>query len=554
MKSIQSKIILLILIGIIVSTATIGGIGIISFERVIDDESVKLMNYMCGEEAQSLNNILGKIEQSVKIMSVYANDNFIGRDELAVAINRVKDYTRELDELGITVASETEGAVAIYFRLCPEITSTNEGFFRVKNMDTGEFESVELTDLTDLSKYDANDIEQIGWYLLPINAGRAVWTAPYYNKRVDIYMISYVIPIYHDGELFGIMGMDIDFNYIMEQCDRISIYETGSAFLTDADFRIIHSKNLESGILISELSKSLADACETELIVMDTLYEYTLNGTKMKVVFRPLENGMCLAVTAPVEEIDRTKNRLVTHMVAFAVLIIIIFIFIARATAKTIVKPLKDLNIAAKEIASGNLDVSLPCKSKDEVGTLSESLQETASQLKRRIDYINNLAYVDKLTNVKNNTAYLREISLTEERMQKDGSGFTVFVIDVNGLKNINDTYGHDYGNKLLIVAAKAIVDIFGYENVYRIGGDEFAVLMKSHNAEKNRILEQQFEERLKKPFGDIKLSAAIGSAVYNQTSDIDYEDVFKRADGKMYQMKLKMKQSGENSTVNKLY
>ena len=70
--------------------------------------------------------------------------------------------------------------------------------------------------------------------------------------------------------------------------------------------------------------------------------------------------------------------------------------------ADTIIRPLKRLTQTANEIANGNLQINLDYNSKDEVGVLARSFEETTKQLNKRIEYINSLAYTDKLTNSKN--------------------------------------------------------------------------------------------------------------------------------------------------------
>lgn len=262
---------------------------------------------------------------------------------------------------------------------------------------------------------------------------------------------------------------------------------------------------------------------------------------------------MVLGVTAPVSEIDSTKDKLIKKIIVITLLIALVFLFMAWVIAKTIVLPLKKLDVAAREIAKGNLDASLDCKSKDEVGSLSKSLKEMVSQLKLRIQYMNELAYFDTLTNVKNNTAYLQEVTFLKKEMDTGAVDFTLFVVDVNGLKEINDHYGHDYGNKLIISAANAMIQIFGYENVFRIGGDEFAVIMKDISSTKGSELQQKFIKLVQNAEGEIKLSAAIGGAAFHPTVDSDYEGVFKRADANMYEMKERMKAQGETSRIRKM-
>lgn len=517
MKSIQTKIVSLIMIGIIVSALVIGGVGIISFEQVLHDDSEQIMNLKCTEQSKGLNHVLERMEQSVKMLSVYATDNLESMSRLKKDKKYRKQYTGKLRELGETIANETDGSVAVYARFDPNLTSSKEGFFQVKNKETGKFED---TELTDISKYKENDVEHVGWYYLPVKKGAAMWLRPYQNNNIDIYMISYVIPVYFEKQLLGIVGMDIDFGYITSKVDAIQIYETGSAFLANQEYKVIHSKN------------------QTEA-----------TGEKMKTVYHSLKNDMCLGVTVPVSEIDRNRNKLVAEIFLMTLVIVLIFILVARTIAKAIVRPLISLNVAAKEIAAGNLDVSLACDSKDEVGALSESLTETVNQLKSRIDYINELAYIDILTGIKNNTAYSERVNRIKADIES--MSFAVFVIDVNGLKTINDLYGHDYGNNLLIYAAQIVVRVFGQENVYRIGGDEFAVILEQADDGKCRELEEKFEKEQRRPIGEMKVSAAIGSAVYDKEKDPNFDHVFKRADGRMYEQKSRMKQKCETSMLN---
>ena len=75
MRPVRSKIMLLILAGIIVSVTMIGGIGIVSFRQAINEDSVKIVNLTCDEKANEFKYILGRIQQPVEIMAVYTVDN-----------------------------------------------------------------------------------------------------------------------------------------------------------------------------------------------------------------------------------------------------------------------------------------------------------------------------------------------------------------------------------------------------------------------------------------------------------------------------------------------
>lgn len=547
MRSIQTKIILLILLVIVVSAAILGGAGIISSKAAIDSDSVQIMNLLCSEKAQELNSTLGRIEQSVEIMGEYAVSHIESIEKLVNDEQYRNDYTAALESLGMTAARKTIGAVAYYMRFAPDKFSSCEGFFRVKNRESGEFEPFELTDF---SKYSPDDVEHLGWYYIPVNAGRSMWVSPYFNKNVGIYMISYVEPIYNDGEIIGVVGMDIDFDYISSFIDGITLYETGYAFLTDNELNIVYHKDSTVTGSVRDLRESFSADENSVISDNNRLYEYTWNGSVKRLALRSLNNGMCLAVTAPVQEIDSVKIQLVHQIIFAAVIIALVFILVSSAIAKTLIRPLKELNTAAKEIAGGNLSVTLTSKSKDEIGTLTESFRETADQLKTKMDYINSLAYTDSLTGIKNNTAYLQDVSGLKPEIENGSAEFALAVIDVNGLKQINDNYGHEYGNVLITLTAQAASEVFGRDNVYRIGGDEFAVLMKNTDGEKLGELVSQFRGSLKNMNGTITVAAAIGTAGFEKDSDRCFEEVFRRADEEMYKNKVEMKDNNEISRV----
>ena len=82
-------------------------------------------------------------------------------------------------------------------------------------------------DLTDISQYDSDDMEHVGWYYQPIANGKETWINPYYNQNMDEEIISYVIPIIIDGNVIGIVGMDISTTLLYDHTKEVRVYENG---------------------------------------------------------------------------------------------------------------------------------------------------------------------------------------------------------------------------------------------------------------------------------------------------------------------------------------
>ncbi len=535
-QSIQTKIIKLTAVGILVTALLIGGLSTYTFRRAMERDCENILHLTCGESARGLDESFVRIEQSVETLAKYAQNSLESLERLSADKEYRTTYVQELKDLALMLADETTGAVSVYIRFNPDLTTPLDGVFWVQQGAEREFLEFPMTDL---SAFDPDDFQHVGWYYVPVRAGHAIWVEPYMNEEMGVYVTSYVVPIYREDTLIGVVGMDIDFQYIVQMVDEIHVYETGHALLTDDEFGVMYSHHRPKGEKVElQLGVGSSEGTDFEKLT----FEHDYDGMLQKLVFRSLENGMRLGVTVPVHEVYKDTNQLVMRVIGTAVVIALAFVAVSASIAKKMTRPLKELNAAAKEIAAGNLDISVSCDTQDEVGDLAKSFAETARQLKIRIDYINSLAFVDKLTGVKNNTAYLQEIAQWKERMKGGEVNFAVFVIDVNGLKQVNDTLGHASGNELIIKTAEAAVAVFGKDRVFRIGGDEFAVICPDTDAAACAALKPAFEETVERMGKSIQLSAAIGSAVCDPKKDISYDAVFERADAEMYQRKQEQK------------
>lgn len=176
----------------------------------------------------------------------------------------------------------------------------------------------------------------------------------------------------------------------------------------------------------------------------------------------------------------------------------------------------------------------------NDLGDKILSMQET---LRREIANVHHQAYIDALTSVDNKAAYLDAVKRLDEDIQKGSAKFSVAIFDINGLKDINDNYGHEIGDLALIDEANIMIKVFGKENIYRIGGDEFIVLLPIDSVrEMERLFQEadkaiEEENKIPKPYQN-PLALSKGYAVYDKGKDAEYREVFKRADERMYQDK----------------
>ncbi len=180
---------------------------------------------------------------------------------------------------------------------------------------------------------------------------------------------------------------------------------------------------------------------------------------------------------------------------------------------------------------------------------IASCLVHTFVALDREEDYERNLgsarqlAYQDPLTSVKNRTAYLEARALIDERIRgNELSEFAVVVFDLDGLKMVNDSFGHDAGDRYLKEASELICKKFKFSPVFRIGGDEFAAFLEGEDY-KNRIsLLSSFEEKVRSNLATGQVVVSSGIGVYDPGTDESYDMVFERADRRMYERKRSLK------------
>ena len=179
---------------------------------------------------------------------------------------------------------------------------------------------------------------------------------------------------------------------------------------------------------------------------------------------------------------------------------------------------------------------------------LAVSIFATDRGVVRKLHKLEDRAYIDTLTGLQNRTAYYEYNDVLNKKEDAGNADFSILMIDVNYLKRVNDTYGHEQGNLYLQGAAELIQKVFGGEHLYRIGGDEFVVIMEGKAQEgaeqriqafRDEIARLQADESLK-PWE--KISAAAGIAKYEKGRDASTEEVLRRADEAMYREKIAMK------------
>ena len=302
-------------------------------------------------------------------------------------------------------------------------------------------------------------------------------------------------------------------------------------------------------------------------IINDDTYGYLL--TIYKPVYNSMGQCVCYAgIDFSMDLINDYGRMFIAKVIAiFSSAVILIFVVVLSLIENNIILPVNTMAYCARNFAydseaarEHNVEriKSLQIKTHDEIENLYSAFLKTTSdsmhyfenfrRSKIQLAVMHELAHKDAMTGLKNKTAYIEKTAAFDEDIAEGRAEFAIIMIDVNYLKRVNDTYGHEYGNIYLINAGKLACSIFGEENVYRVGGDEFVAIFDRENLARCEEDVAALRSMIKKLKNNKKLepwekvSAAVGVAYYQAGVDKSAEEVFKRADADMYQNKLAMK------------
>lgn len=353
---------------------------------ILNTDSEEILRLAANHNASLIDENFLSIEQSVDTVYNYAvqrtqvHRNFLTDDKTRAR------YTSDISELGKSIAENTQGAMAVYLRYNPDDFGPTEGFWYTIVVDEeGSWISAEPTDM---SLYDKDDLEHVGWYYIPVQNGKPMWMDPYFNKNLGVEMISYIVPYYYDDYTVGILGMDIDLELLRSAVSEVKVYDSGRAFLITKEGDIIYQKDYPEGMEYFKLPENARTYVDEVLSSeMNTPYISTdSNGVTQKVILKELKNGMIFGLYVPTAEINAPQKGLLEQLLIIFVCILIVAIVISLLLVRTIVKPLKNMTRVAKQYENGDFAEVMDENSQDEIGVLSRSLQTMATSLKKQIE------------------------------------------------------------------------------------------------------------------------------------------------------------------------
>lgn len=416
------------------------------------------------------------------------------------------------------------------------------------------YQVTKIDDRSKLLRTDQFDPRNRPWYQSSMNSDKPVWSKIYNNYLTHIPTITLAKAVFkEDHEFIGVIATDVTLNELSRFLRKLEVDQNSVAYIVDEDGYIVATSGVElpekndrdfperilaremKTPLIGETARQLNDK---NLPISQTLHLQTSVGAVEVAVSRlGRKQGLnwTTVVVVPRADFMNGINKGFMQSIAIAIACIIFALAIGLAIVERVISDIRKLTAAVKRFGDGEPLTDLKIQRTDEIGILAQTFSEMENKLR-----------FDRLTQVANREYLFSQINYLQKQAKlkaRGFDGFTLLFIDLDRFKLVNDSYGHDAGDQVLvIIAARLRAAVRDTDEVARYGGDEFVLLLKETKSSIDiNIMVEKIISVVEKPIAldnvIVSVGASIGWASFPEDGD-DYVRLIKMADSRMYHKK----------------
>ncbi len=476
-------LLILVLIGLQVLTLT--GVLISSAShssRVIREHAREVMDHLLKSAADNSHTFLSPAERSAQVAASLLGSGLLSTDvamlesyfrqQLLVSQELAGMYLGRPDGSFVFVKREGETFVTKVITTVPERIVVN-----YTRSATGEL----LQRSRDFQ--DTFDPRERPWYQSANTKGRQVWTEPYVFFSSQKPGITTALPVFNQNVLVGVVGVDIEISGLAAFLEQVPLSQNGAAFIMNADGVAVALPQLEAK-LINGLLPKLTEVGEDVvsglleaqgLHTANSLVEYSAGGQDYYGLITAFsvapETTWYVGVHAPTNdflaEIQSQNQRHLLQVLVIGLLTCLLAIPLVFG----LTRPVQDLYIQATR---------------------------------------------DQLTKLANRSDFLKRAEVLVKHKARMNQPVFAVMVDLDGFKEINDTFGHQAGDEVLSVIGKRLShSVREGDLVGRLGGDEFGLLLCGVTTQQAELLVDRLRQDIGRvivsSFGELQVTASIG-------------------------------------------
>ena len=380
-KSLRTQLLAITLINVVVIAVIVGIIASVSSGKLVSEKSEQSLQNKTIQTSEELNSRMSMIETSVAILADCVMDN-LDWNSFKASDAGVDALTESIRQTAIDCAKNTQGAITYYVRYNPDFAYPTSGIFAQLNA-SGDYDQLTPTDFTEFDKNDT----AVSWYYGPVNYGKPIWMSPYFNSNINVYMISYVIPLFYEGQSVGIVGMDISLENMNDIVAGLNSGEE-KGFLLTAENTTLNHPSLPDG---SDFSTALSgDSGITT--AGDSVYSYN-----------SLKNGFRVVLETSTKHANEEASSLRMKLIIGSVIGILFGIVFGYISITRLINPLRSVTAIVDQM--GRLDLRVDedetsrlCKINNEIGLIATAVGILKGKLSEMVDGLTQSAYALETT------------------------------------------------------------------------------------------------------------------------------------------------------------
>ncbi len=544
--------------------------------RIIIISSACIMVFALAVGSVYLVNWMALAQETAEIMSYDMNEKIKEQvDNLITEPYKINEVNQKLISNGIIDLTDEKVREKFFVSVLQSCGSQIYAF--TYGMESGEYYGARRNKPGEIKIIkDDGDSRTKEWYLRAKRLGKPTYVPGFRNFNVEDLAVSAAWPVYNDkGELEGVLATHMLLTGINQYLKEAVSQKEGYAYIINKDSE--------------ELIGNSFDQANYTILKDGTLKRYKLSEVGSAGILRDYEQykksreshyqsqgdpdyyinvteyhteGLDWIIVSAASNhsfMDKVFSNLQGTVLIMATLLVM-SIFVYYVSTGRMIKPIKDLITAMEQLSSGDLTKRVEVKRNDELGTIANIFNQMADRMNELVNHLEDnvqerTSQIQYLSRHDTLTGLLNRHSFEDTLKKYDTKAYlpiSIIFADVNGLKMINDVFGHSSGDMLI----KKIADILkkscrSEDAVARVGGDEFIILLP--NTEEKEVI--MVVERIKaglsgEKVNDIQCSIAIGY----DTKTSAYEDVEKiigNAENEMYQDKAISRKRFADDAIN---
>ena len=356
--------------------------------------------------------------------------------------------------------------------------------------------------------------------------------------------------------LRGYLVITADLDFLKGQLNSLKPGSSGYLFITDKDDNLL---TWPGGTEKSAINDEIGTIEHTSALLGE-IVQTRLQGEDVYLQGSVLNNDLNIYAAMPAEDLHSASRTLsvIVFMITL-VMIIIVSVLVFFMINWILIRPIRRLGKAVHEIGHGRFDIDTDISSYDEIGELAHSFKEMSRNLKQSQQQVEYLAYRDALTGLPNRRMFRDYLEKSIAMARRQQNCLALLFMDLDNFKQINDTLGHQAGDRLLHEIARRLDERMRKEDhitsldtgvddnnmtdaVARLGGDEFLILLSDVNEPSDVAhTAERIQEVISEPF-DIDgnrffVGCSIGVSMFPNDGD-DVDTLIRNADIAMYHAK----------------